>query len=104
MTPTTEKETDAIRHMLDAGAVTSRAAVMMIILGGNDGAYQIGALAVRLGLGVSSVSMLGNTLAKLGLVDRCVPAADLRKTTLALTATGYASARSQLTMLREFGA
>lgn len=101
--PTTEKEADTIRQLLDVGAVTSRAALLITLLDSDTGAYRVGPLATRLGLGVSSVSMLGVTLVKLGLVDRCVPATDLRKATFALTTAGYTLARRQLALLRAFG-
>ena len=104
MAPTTEKETDAARKLLDAGVITSRSALLLTLLGSDTGSCQVGPLAKKLGLSIPRVSMLGDTLVKMKLADRCVPAADLRKVAFALTTDGYTIARHQLTMLRAFSA
>lgn len=104
MTPTTEEETTTARKLLDAGVITSRTALLLTLLGSDTGACQVGPLASKLGLSIPRVSMLGDTLVKMKLADRCVPASDLRKVTLALTSSGYTLARHQLAMLRAFSA
>lgn len=104
MSPTTEKETKAARQLLDAGVITSRSALLLTLLGSDTGSCQVGPLAKKLGLSIPRVSMLGDTLVKMKLADRCVPAADLRKVAFALTKDGYTIARHQLTMLRAFSA
>ncbi len=101
MRPTTQ-EIASLRRLLELGAVTSRSAVLLVLAHGDTGSCQIGPLAARLGFSIPRVSMLGDTMVKMGLVDRCVPASDLRKASLALTVVGYAAARGVLGALRDF--
>lgn len=100
----TAQEISSLGKLLDAGVITSRAALLITLLHDIAGSCQIGPLAVSLGVSIPRVSMLGDTLVKFGLVDRCVPASDLRKATLALTVKGYKTSRAHLLLLREFGA
>lgn len=95
-------ELASIALLLHNGTLTSRAAVLVTLLGFDTDACQMGPLASALGLSVPRVSMLGYTMVKDGLVDRCVPASDLRKTALALTPIGRAAASGHLAMLRLF--
>lgn len=101
MRPTT-LEIASICSLLSMGALTSRASLLLLLLKSDRGSCQIGPLAALLGVSVPRVSMLGDTMVKLGLVDRCVPASDLRKTSLALTTTGRVTAVGVLVALRSF--
>lgn len=83
--------------------MTSRAVILLVLACSDTGSCQIGPLAALLGFSIPRVSMLGDTMVKMGLVDRCVPASDLRKASLALTVTGYAAARDVLVVMRNFG-
>ena len=98
----TAHEITSLRKLLAAGVANSRTALLLTLLSKDTGAYQIGPLAAVLAVSIPRVSMLGDTLVKLGLVDRCVPASDLRKATLALTVRGYEVSRDHLRLLREF--
>lgn len=99
----TAHEITSLRKLLAAGVVNSRAALLLMLLGRDTGSLQIGSLAAALGVSIPRVSMLGDTLVKLSLVDRCVPASDLRKVTLALTVRGYDVSRDHLRLIRELG-
>lgn len=101
MRPTTQ-EIASLCRLLKLGAVTSRAAVLLVLASGATGSCQIGPLAALLGVSIPRVSMLGDTMVKMGLVDRCVPASDLRKASLALTVVGYAAAQNVLDAMRKF--
>lgn len=99
----TAHEIVSLRRLLELGAVTSRAALLVALARGDTGSCQIGPLAALLGFSIPRVSMLGDTMVKMGLADRCVPASDLRKASLALTVNGYAASREVLNALRSFG-
>lgn len=101
MRPTTQ-EIASVRRLLEAGVITSRSALLLTLLRSDTGACQVGPLAAILGVSIPRASMLGDTMVKMTLVDRCIPASDMRKVTLALTQRGYAVARNHLNLLRAF--
>jgi DNA-binding MarR family transcriptional regulator len=102
MTPPTETELASVSNLLCFGVITSRAALLITLLGQDTAAMTMGDLAEQLKVRIPRVSMLGNTLSKDGLVERIIPAADQRKISLALTQAGYAAARAALNGLRAF--
>lgn len=100
MQPPSQAERQIITEMLRNTTINSRAALLIVLLGNDTGACQIGLLAGSLGLSIPRVSMLGDTMVKDGMVDRCVPMNDLRKVSFALTDKGRAAAVSHLGLLR----
>lgn len=104
MTPPTKTELESVSNLLSLGVITSRAAILLTLLGQDTAALSVGDLAERLAVSIPRISMLGDTLSKQGLVERVIPASDQRKISLALTQAGYASARAALRCLRAFSA
>lgn len=88
--------------LLEAGVISSRAVLLLTLLRSDTGACQIGPLAAILGFSIPRTSMLGDTMVKDELIDRCVPMNDLRKVSLALTVKGRETAVKHLTLLRGF--
>lgn len=84
--------------------ISSRVAVLVTLLGCETEACQVGLLATNLGAGVSALSMVGDALVKDGLVDRCYPIHDMRKTSFALTSLGREAAYVHLGLLRRMDA
>lgn len=85
--------TSALRQSVTDGTVSSRAAILVLLLSSDTGSLQVMLIAETLAMSIPRVSMLGATLEKQGLIDRCVPVSDMRKVSLALNQQGYETAK-----------
>lgn len=94
---------ETLRDLVADGTITSRSAILVLILGSDTASRQVGVIAEKLAMSVPRVSMVGVTLEKQGLVSRCVPASDLRKVSLALESPGYETARKHWKNLERLG-
>lgn len=100
MQPPSLYELHAIAAMRANDTIPTKVAVLLLLLGQNGEALQVGEIGRRLGLKLPVVSMTGDALRRDGSIERVCPAHDQRKTSFALTDMGRRRAEKHLKLLR----
>jgi DNA-binding MarR family transcriptional regulator len=98
----TEKEMSAIVDLLEAGIITTRIAVLVLLFSYDTRSKRTAVIAEELRIRPTTLSMAADTMVRDGHIDRHTPFRDLRQVSLALTHKGEDEAKNCLLLLRSF--